>query len=41
MAMSDGELNLLIEKLKQKYTEYSRKNPTWKRKWNTWKTGCW
>lgn len=29
MAMSDGELNSLIEKLKQKYQEYSRKNPTW------------
>ncbi|MBN2160993.1 MAG: hypothetical protein JW807_16500 [Spirochaetes bacterium] len=27
--MSDGELNSLIEKLKQKYLECSRKNPTW------------
>jgi hypothetical protein len=29
MAMSDDEIDQLIEKLKQKYTEYSAKNPTW------------
>lgn len=29
MAMSDDEINRLIEKLKQKYAEYSEKNPTW------------
>jgi hypothetical protein len=29
MAMSDEEIDLLVEKLKQKYTEYSAKNPTW------------
>lgn len=29
MAMSDDEIDRLIEKLRQKYTEYSAKNPTW------------
>ena len=29
MAMSDDEIDRLIEKLKQKYAEYSAKNPTW------------
>jgi hypothetical protein len=29
MAMSDDEIDRLIEKLKQKYSEYSAKNPTW------------
>jgi hypothetical protein len=29
MAMSEDEINLLIEKLKKRYAEYSRKNPTW------------
>ncbi|MBP7737608.1 MAG: hypothetical protein KA369_16625 [Spirochaetes bacterium] len=29
MAMSDDEIDLLIEKLKKRYAEYSRKNPTW------------
>ena len=29
MAMSDDEIDRLIEKLKQKYTEYSARNPTW------------
>ena len=29
MAMSDDEIDLLIEKLKHKYQEYSAKNPTW------------
>ncbi len=29
MAMSGDEIDLLIEKLKKRYAEYSRKNPTW------------
>ncbi|OHD64345.1 MAG: hypothetical protein A2176_01790 [Spirochaetes bacterium RBG_13_51_14] len=29
MEMSDGEIHQLIEKLKQKYFKYSKKNPTW------------
>ena len=29
MAMSDDEIDRLIEKLKQKYADYSAKNPTW------------
>jgi hypothetical protein len=29
MAMTDAEINKLVEKLKNKYSEYSRKNPTW------------
>jgi hypothetical protein len=29
MPMSDDEIDRLIEKLKQKYSEHSRKNPTW------------
>ena len=29
MAMTDGEIKQLIEKLKQRYSEYSKKNPTW------------
>jgi hypothetical protein len=29
MAMSDDEINKLIWKLRNKYTEYSKKNPTW------------
>lgn len=29
MSMSDGEIRGLIEKLKQRYGEYGRKNPTW------------
>ncbi len=29
MAMTEGEINQLIDKLKKRYAEYSRKNPTW------------
>ncbi len=29
MAMSDDEIDRLLEKLKQKYADYSAKNPTW------------
>jgi hypothetical protein len=29
MPMTDGEIKQLIEKLKQRYSEYSKKNPTW------------
>ncbi len=29
MAMSEGEIRGLIEKLKQRYGEYAKKNPTW------------
>ncbi|MBN1495968.1 MAG: hypothetical protein JXA07_04310 [Spirochaetes bacterium] len=29
MAMSEGEIRGLIEKLKRRYGEYARKNPTW------------
>jgi hypothetical protein len=29
MAMTDSEINKLVEKLKNKYSEYSRKNPVW------------
>ncbi|HOT46852.1 MAG TPA: hypothetical protein PLM53_17910 [Spirochaetota bacterium] len=29
MAMTEGEINRLIDKLKKRYAEYSRKNPTW------------
>jgi hypothetical protein len=29
MAMTEGEINQLIDKLKKRYAEYSKKNPTW------------
>src|SRR4030067_2189819 len=29
MAMSDAEINKLILKLRNKYSEYSKKNPAW------------